>query len=235
MPICHQRKLIFYHIPKCAGSSIEKFFGFKNNNFLHGVVEKDNQVLTLHHLTQKDLIKYGFVDNATLESYFSFTIIRDPFNRMASDYVWQQKHDIHALFSDMTFNQYIDFAEQVISETLYFKKPHFDHFRPMTEYCLNGNRKIIDAILTLENIENGLKLIEKKTGEIVMPKRNSNQVSYDNLRTPANINRIYSLYEEDKVLFDNTLQLEHQIFNSRKFFWQTKYTRLKSKLPSRLT
>jgi hypothetical protein len=202
VPICHDRKFIFYHIPRCGGTSLESFFQFRDPDSLFGVIQHGHQTLTLHHLTAVDLRRTNSIDNETLSSYFKFTIIRDPFNRMASDFHWQQVHDAHKEFSNMNFASYLDMAENVIRNERYFEKIHYDHFRPMADYCIEDGKLLVDDILLLENIENELHRIRSKVGKIDLPYLNQSP-SYEDLRTTRNIDRVYKLYECDKVLYDN--------------------------------
>lgn len=208
MPICHAHKFIFFHIPRCAGTSIESHYQLQNQSSLFGVQNQGNQVITLHHLTPTDLIKFGWLDHDIYEAYFKFTIIRDPFNRMASDYLWQQQHDRHNIFRDISFVEYLNIAEQVVKHRDYFEKLHFDHFRPMVEYCIGDGELLVDDILLLENIDIEFYRIRDKVGEIKLPKRNASP-SYAHLRVAENIDKVYTLYNEDKVLFDKMTALNN--------------------------
>ena len=110
MPICHDRKFIFFRIPRCGGTSFESFFELTDQASLYGVEQQGSRTLTLQHLTAVDLIQEGLVDNDTLQRYFKFTVIRDPFDRMASDFYWQQKHDVHGEFAHLDFFGYLEVA-----------------------------------------------------------------------------------------------------------------------------
>ena len=176
-------------------------------NKLHGVVKSGEQLITLHHLTPLDLKRSGLVDDDLFMSYFKFTIIRDPFDRMASDYLWQQKYDGHNEFAKMSFSDYLNFAEKVLDQNLYFKKKHYDHFRPMTMYCTDGENLLVDDILLLENISKELARIQDKVGIVNLPTVNQSDKSYEYLRTTNNIDRVNEIYAADKVLYNKVLKL----------------------------
>lgn len=215
MPVCHKNRFIFFHVPRCAGTSIEKQFGLLKPTDLYGVMLSQGQEITLQHLTPIELKRLGMLDDETLDSYFKFTVIRDPFERMASDYAWQKLFDAHQLFNKMSFNQYLDFAERIIAEDRYYEKRHYDHFRPMVSYCLNGNELLVDDILLLENLEQGLARIENKVGMGVrgLPKSNSSRTPVNELRTTVNIDRVYEIYSADKHLYDQVSLLEETPLN----------------------
>lgn len=209
MPVCHNNRFIFFHIPKCAGTSIQVHLGLQSKSNLSGIIAKDNKQITLHHLTPIDMKRFGFISDELLECYFKFTIIRDPFDRMVSDYLWQQRFDGHKQFADISFNQYLDFAEQVIDEELYFEKRHYDHFRPMGSYCINNGELLVDDILLLDNLDQGLDRIKHKIGLTTkLPKWNSSNQKTDQFRTNENIDRVYKIYASDKELYDRVNSLE---------------------------
>lgn len=209
MPICHKRKFIFFHIPRCGGTSLQLYFNFHKPQHLYGARNSGDQVVTLHHLTATELKLAGLIDDETLESYFKFTIIRDPFDRMASDYIWQQDHDTHNEFSELSFDDYLQFAEHVMDNGLYFQKKHYDHFKPMIMYCVDEDQLLVDDILLLEDISTDIKRIRHQIGDMNLPEKNRSTVSYEYLRTPENMEKVYQLYAPDKALYDNVVMLKN--------------------------
>ncbi|HVY70418.1 MAG TPA: sulfotransferase family 2 domain-containing protein, partial [Verrucomicrobiae bacterium] len=71
--IDHLRRCIFVHIPKNAGNSIYSAFGTGWHN-------------------HKDLAGYEReMEPVAFESYYKFTIVRNPWERMLSEYNFQRK------------------------------------------------------------------------------------------------------------------------------------------------
>lgn len=217
MPICHNRKVIFLHIPRCGGTSLEVSLGLispaKTNprkirpSSLYGTKQKPGGVLVLQHLTGQALRQAGLIDDKTWNAYFKFTVIRDPFARMASDYCWQKRHDPHHEFRHLSFQEFLDRAEQVMQEARYFEKIHYEHFRPMVEYCFFEQQLVVDDILLLESLPGELKRIESVTGPLILTKLNSSR-NYSELDTQINRDRVYRLYEADKSLHDQVSRLQ---------------------------
>lgn len=82
------KKFIFIHIPKCAGSSIESLISdssciLNSNSWPHNL--KVNY--PLNHLTLND-IKNSKILNPNFEKFFSFTFVRNPFARLISEYFY---------------------------------------------------------------------------------------------------------------------------------------------------
>jgi len=71
--IDHSRRLIFIHIPKTAGKSILEFFGMRWQN-------------------HKDLLRYSKeLEPRAFKEYFKFTVVRNPWDRILSEYQFQKK------------------------------------------------------------------------------------------------------------------------------------------------
>lgn len=201
LPVCHEKKFIFLHIPKCGGTSVERFFNLQRSECVFGVKEQGNKLLTLHHLTGPELLRFGLVESESVRDYFKFTIIRDPFDRMASDYLWQQRHDRYGIFCDLDFPSYLSFAKRIIEEQGFHKKRHFDHFRPMVDYCVHQNQLWVDEILLLDRLNTGLARLAPRLGQVNLDRANRGP-DFESLRTSANVRQVYDLYEADKRLYD---------------------------------
>lgn len=100
MIISHKHKFIFFHIPKCAGSSI--FHGLCENLKYYNsesqtTVNSDIAILATNNLklsnsTIKQHLSFRFVDlcfNIDLNDYFKFSFVRNPWDRLISYYFYQ--------------------------------------------------------------------------------------------------------------------------------------------------
>tara|TARA_Y100000114_G_C11738658_1_gene317710 strand:+ start:133 stop:873 length:741 start_codon:yes stop_codon:yes gene_type:complete len=111
--IDHIKKIIFIHIPKNAGESIEiclggyqdekKMFGIKN-----GIVLQHSKACEL----QRE------IGNEVFNNYFKFTFVRNPFSKCLSEYFWDQMIVKNSYFNgeDLEFqlsNKYLDFGDWV--------------------------------------------------------------------------------------------------------------------------
>ena len=83
------KKILYIHVPKCAGVSIERFFGWKG----------------LRHETLQTYVNENSIE--FLESCFKFTFVRNPWDRMVS---WYFKHS-GPLYEPKTKDGFINWVE----------------------------------------------------------------------------------------------------------------------------
>lgn len=129
MPISHDKKLIFIHIPKTAGTSIEKaldlhhienFFSFKRcHESMPHIVDlfsgsEKNRVYatTPQHLTASQL---KVVLGKTFDEYEKFAVVRNPYDRMVSEYHYTQTNPNQRLneFKRISFAKFVRKALQL--------------------------------------------------------------------------------------------------------------------------
>ena len=91
--ICKKQKVIFCHIPKTAGQSIEKAIisnvGLSHEDrgkFLLGFNNESNKgPRRLAHLFLSEYKELGHISNEKFAEYFKFTIVRNPYSRLISE------------------------------------------------------------------------------------------------------------------------------------------------------
>ena len=108
-----KQKIIFIHIPKCAGSSIaaalmkkEKYPNFRDYSKMAKVDQKKYRTtLQLKHNTLTAHEAKHF------DSYYKFTVVRNPYDRFISSYFWKQR-----AVKTLTLNEYRDEAEKFLDK-----------------------------------------------------------------------------------------------------------------------
>ncbi len=115
----NQDQVIFIHIPRTAGTYIERQLCDKyqikqnwpraNIENLFGLykVRQDNY-LTLQHLTLTEMIKFGFL-KPNVNNQYIFTVVRHPYDRVLSLYKnWFKKYKTLDLFLNVLEKLKID-------------------------------------------------------------------------------------------------------------------------------
>ena len=200
MTICHERKLIFIHIPKNAGTSVIKAMGVENIFF------------------DKTIEEYKEHYGEYWDKYKKFTVVRDPIDRFISAYKFARmkesgwfsatgdeglkKHSHYELCNKMDINEY----------TLYLYKNPKEFTRwnmPQTFIISNKNKKIkIDYFVRFENLQEDLS----KIGISSIEKLNSSKIEDD---------KVIQLSKKSKKMLYHVYDIDYENFNYKKesFFY----------------
>ena len=96
--IIPEKKRIFIHIPKTGGSSMA--MALANDIGLRVSVKKVSALPNKgtykvndwqKHMGAPDMLKYGVVDQTTFDNYYKFAIVRNPWDKILSEYYWLKK------------------------------------------------------------------------------------------------------------------------------------------------
>jgi hypothetical protein len=199
------RKVIFVHIPKCAGVSVNKaIFG----NLAGG------------HTTFEQYLK--IFEPKCIADYFKFTIVRNPWDRLVSAYFFLLKGGFNEQERDWfneelgAYSSFDDFVRSWLNKKNIWKWPHF---RPQYHYMLDNKGKVqLDFVGYFENIDEDFAHIIQRIGvNCALPKLNTNKhPSYTEYYTDETINIVAEVYADDiKLLgysFDNS-SLPKQLTN----------------------
>lgn len=154
MPISHVHKFVFVHIPKTAGSSIEKKFNIYgvDNNGENDIICTDIMFgKNYQHSTYNQILERSPKD---VSDYFSFSFVRNPWSKMVSEFFWRKPWDKE--IQGFTFNQFVD---RVCDFDLNHPKM-CPHFIEQSKFILNKkDEKIIDFVGKAENFESDFNLI----------------------------------------------------------------------------
>ena len=183
--ILKDKKILFIHIPKCAGVSIEKFFGWK------GLRHETLQTYSDEH------------SNVLLNSCFKFTIVRNPWDRMVSWY-FKHKDNIYEPKTKDGFNEWIKGGMpnhwKNVDKTDWSNKDALS----CVDFLFNDNNIDIDYIGRVENLNEDMRYIcDKANIEYKeLPHINkSNHKPYREYYTEETKNIIKDRFERDLLFF----------------------------------
>ena len=153
--IHHNKKFIFIHIPKTAGTSIEQFFDPKHRIF-YGWDKKHS--LYKQHCTIKQIRDLYNVD---IDSYFKFCVVRNPWARAVSDWKWWTARPASPFLKQLRNASLKDY---LLSTNGFEKINHLnnengrgDHFRAQCEFTDIDNINKMDFVLKFENLQHDWK------------------------------------------------------------------------------
>ena len=185
---------LFVHVPKTAGTSIEKCLQEVN----------DKQQVVGGHSTCDALIKHKTKDFSNL---FTFTIVRNPWDRLVSAYLYMHKMGTSDILGNSEIKKYKTFDsfvaeycnEKTINENMHLKPQHLF-------LCVNG-KLAVDYWGKYEELEHSWKVICKKINKnIKLPWLNkSNETrEYKSYYTSQTKEKVRKLYMKDIQMFNYT-------------------------------
>ena len=200
MPVNREMKIIFIHIPKCAGTSIAKTLDMYDKNYppnldtLYGITKQNIvlQSLCLEFYNQ-------YLNDKFIKKCKIFTVVRNPYDRILSDYMWSNRK---------CSNMY-DFCK-LIENTLKHKSKyslmsfdintHSNHFLPQYEF-INNSEYNINHVFKFENLKNDFEKVfsDKKLLHINKTKH-PHFIDYFKNK-PKCVKIINDIYKEDFMKF----------------------------------
>lgn len=146
--ISRKHKFIFIHIPKTGGTSIERALNIDPVN-----LSVDNLTGFLHnfgwlqHCTLQEMeLKF----NIKLNNFLKFTVIRNPWDRMVSNYFYSKRRDSKKY---STFNEFV-------FQPKYANQYHQKHDLSQFDFVCDNQGKInIDYFCRFENLQHDFNMI----------------------------------------------------------------------------
>jgi hypothetical protein len=213
MPINHTQKILFVHVPKCAGTTIERLMGVSAKEHLYSdfVALEDTRKLPLTKFTDKEFMicaaknmqHYTYreickvLTEEALREYFKFSVVRNPYDRLVSEYHFSRGSiKIHSTFKDVVDSLAL---EEHIRNWMYD-----GHLETQTSFLLNeaGNFDSLDKIYKFENLAECFRDLRQRTGNLkeYHLRKSTDRQSYETYYTPELKSLVYNFYKED---FDN--------------------------------
>lgn len=197
--------VLFIHVPKTGGTSLESYFSSKfnislNNKSLSNFIE-DDQLLnenieinsSLQHITYNQIVKYSKIFNIDFDNIKIITIVRNPYERLVSDLFF-----LSLITSESTKEAVLDILHKYLVSDKYD-----NHNIPQYKFITNDKGKIIQNIhiLKTESLTNEMKNLGYNDFD-VYTNVNTNKVNYYNYLNNESFEIINKFYHLDFILFN---------------------------------
>lgn len=214
MPVSHPLKAIFVHIPKTAGTSIEAVLGMHRDKHDIGLRPYYNQVLDYEHLYGGPLqhltaaaIRQIMNDDARFNSYFKFTVVRNPWDRLVSalawtDQKWVRREELDAAQFDAQVRQVHAAFVAAQAGGDWSVLPQYLH--PQCAFVWNAQRRsMVDFVARYEDLQAGWNVIRRRLGvEAELPVRmKSHHRDFRHYYTPETRRLVAEMYALDVRTF----------------------------------
>ena len=196
MVVCHIRKIIFIHIPKTAGSSIEHLLRDEGKYELDFIGVRNGR--STHHYMG---IELKMILKELYPTYYKFSFVRNPYDRLISEYFWCRINNVGNKFNK-TFDEFLDYVEDVIKNKKFFKPIENDHFIPQYSFLFFNKKLLVNNIFKYEDLENVTPLIKKRLKIKTVLQHLNKSVKNEITLTQEQKDRIYNLYQIDFQTFN---------------------------------
>jgi hypothetical protein len=196
--------ILFIHIPKTGGTSLENYFSSKfniplNNNSLWGfstdeTIDINSKInSTLQHITYKQMVQNNNIFNIDFNNIKIITIVRNPYERIVSDLFYYK-----LIKTDTSKEKVFDIINKYLELDIYD-----NHNIPQYKFITNDKGEIIQNIYILRNesLINDMKNIGYDDFNI-FENVNPNKVNYYNYLNNETIEIINNFYNLDFILFN---------------------------------
>lgn len=216
--ISHVHRTVFIHVPKTAGQSFELVFlqdlglTWRDRGPLLMTFNDNERVgpPRLAHLTAEEYVRHHYLSADLFASYFTFSVVRNPWDRALSMYRFQAGHRPSSTLS------FPDFVKNRLGGRMWRKR--YWWVRPQAEYLFDdADRPLVDFVGRFEDLDDAYATVRPRAGlasehlplaneaggrggeAVVAPSRPREPFAdrYDD-RTAA---VVASLYERDIALF----------------------------------
>jgi len=210
--ISHKHKCIFIHIPKAAGTSIENYFlndlnlDIKDHHAL--ILGKRNNLRVkprvVSHLSAIEMLSQHYISEEIFNSYYKFSIVRDPVQRL------------HSTYNYWGFKPIISF--DVFVKTILLKLLKTDRYnfflRPQTEYLFDetNNTNVMDFTGKFETLSDDFRFICNQLGfsDSQLPHKNKAKTKHKFSRSVKNLYKHPELIKHANFSSEKALTLSNQ-------------------------
>ncbi len=197
MPFSDTYKLIFFHVPRTGGSSLEVYFDMQHESMLflrkHIYVEDGIRFCPQHLLPHQVLRHIGATK---FNQYFKFAFFRNPYTRVLSEYFYRRQ-----LEGDN--NTHFDSKDFRLWFFKFYDKLNHDHKIPQYLYSQLNGKYTLDFHGLFEQYNNDTNTLFQKVKHYKGPifHKNKSNNSKD-IKIDIDIkNEIFSIYKKDFQLF----------------------------------
>jgi hypothetical protein len=193
--------LLFIHIPKTGGTSVEEYFSNKfniplNKKSLWGNVA--GYRVSMQHLTYKTIVKHKTIlkidTDTDTPNLTCVTIVRNPYERLISDLFYLKKIKIND-----TQNKVYDV---ILKNYLYQKSDN--HTVPQHLFIIDENNRIIPKLIILrtETLNNDMHKLGYTCFNLKENANKNSNINYYDYLNNNSINLINKIYHNDFILFN---------------------------------
>ena len=194
------KKLLFIHIPKTGGTTIEDNMETMNKPLFkggYGVLRK----VVYQHFDYKDYTKFFGIE--MFNDFIKFSVVRNPYDRIISEYYWTPVVTNLGFKSGKSFDYFLNQLIDIVNNKKYNLTIYHNHFIPQYEFICDSNKQImVDHLFKFEEFKKILKFLKKNKYNVDFKKKlndckNAHKIKLNKYQKKI----IYKLYKKDFSIF----------------------------------
>lgn len=213
MPISHRLKVLFIHIPRTGGHSLERALEMRDSERIgqlcedrHALFGINDKERALHHYSLAELVSEKLLTKHQLDNYFKFSFVRNPWDKMVSEYFWRGcKQDGQSISFDEFIIKFLQ--HNVATQDLYS-----DHYQAQHKFIMDSNGSVaVDFVGRFENLSNDFAQMCQKYQLPNSPLKTLNgtkHLHYSRYYNEESRKLVGEVFREDIELFDYHFELE---------------------------
>lgn len=170
MPIFDSSKSIFIHIPKCGGTSLVTSFSPEIKQLIARPNKFSLKYMYGRNLQHATASKVRLLAPVRYARYYKFSLVRNPWDRMISEYNWRKQWD-----TNLANTNFINMLENIPK----YRDKREPHFYQASDFIMDKNDNLlIDYLGYFENIDHEFEHICKQLNlDLTLARKNvsSNQ------------------------------------------------------------
>jgi hypothetical protein len=199
----HKRDVVFFWIPKAAGTSIYTVmlkYGCPRNRWRKPTQAFRNRgFITFGHVHVLDLVQAGIVSEEYLQGAFKFAFVRNPFDRLVSLFSYLKKLQLAEMAPAMTFDEFCAaVTERPLDPIGLYNVKGLSQCNPQVDWLLDQRGTLmVDFVGKYERLEDDFAEVCRLIGipQPDMPHENRSRHApyrdYYNERTRAAVEKFY--------------------------------------------
>ena len=199
----------FIHIPRTGGTSLVEIFGKKSKydlENLSGHYKKNKLLYVLTHCTIKNLVDLGLIKQENLKNFYTFTCVRNIFDKLVSIYFQYGGSDRFSSF-DKFINEISIYLEKWKTRDIYeptLSTAIDNLFIPQKEFICINNEVVVNEIFRFEQYENMINkvsIILNRPAKDMRRLNKTNHKDYRHYYSLENKAKVEQMYKEDIDFF----------------------------------
>jgi len=191
---CEQRQLIFIHIPKTGGTSVEAKLRLLKRANGYGIFNKRAR----QHFFWKDYLQ--LLGDEKYNMWNKFSICRNPYDKLISEYFWCP---VAGHRKNQTLDEFIDYCKEVVEADNYDETIYHDHFIPQHKFIFDNNNNLqINKLFRFEDYDELEKYLLKEHNINNKKKINVGKHKKEVILNEFQKKKIYEIYKKDFELLN---------------------------------